>query len=167
MKVVAADRLTLGSGEVFVESAGSMTVQVAGREASSRGGRFVVRGGEKPSVAVVVGEVKVTGLDQPLTAGQQFTEHSGKATTAPRAAHLLAWLEEPLTAALHPFVPASVHAGGSLTGFMDYFGPAEPSGVLPLQGLRLKPICGTSSGTANPLHADLRSHRRQPGMGSS
>jgi len=40
------------------------------------------------------------------------------------------------------------HAGGSLTGFMDYFGTAEPSGVLPLQGLRLKPICGTSSGTA-------------------
>jgi len=40
------------------------------------------------------------------------------------------------------------HAGGSLTGFCDYFGPAEPSGVLPLRGLPLKPICGTSACTA-------------------
>src|SRR5262249_5926261 len=63
---------------------------------------------------VAHGRVKVSGLDEPLNAGQQLAPGTDKPQAAPRAAFALAWARELVEASESPLVPKSRHAGGSL-----------------------------------------------------
>jgi tetratricopeptide (TPR) repeat protein len=115
--------LELSRGEVFVEVTPSskklgaipFKVQTAQRTISARGTRFAVRAGAAgPGVVVTQGSVHVSGLDTPLSAGQEFVPETGKPVSAPRASHVLDWTRELMAAAESPLVPASKFAGGAL-----------------------------------------------------
>src|SRR5262249_25929842 len=119
--VTAERRLKLSRGEVLVEVAAGkgeknpFVVETTRREVSAVGTTFAVRANDKGAgVLVAHGRVKVSGLDEPLHAGQQLAPGADKPQTAPRAAHALSWARELVEASESPLVPKSRHAGGSL-----------------------------------------------------
>jgi tetratricopeptide (TPR) repeat protein len=120
VRVESDARLSLSSGEVFVEAAADagrepLVVRAPGREVSGRGARFVVRADDTGAAVVAVGgRVKVKGLDAPLSPGQQLTPGSDKPGAALRLSHVLEWTRE-LTEETRPaLVPHSSYSGGAL-----------------------------------------------------
>jgi len=139
-------RLTLDSGEVFVEvqpihaegddeepdKLEKFVVVTPDREVTALGTKFdarVSRAGTR--VFVTQGKVAVTGLDLPLLAGQQL----GLATVgdeptvapSPRATHLLDWTRELMAEAESPLVPESNYSGGALIAVDPYGQEAQLS----------------------------------------
>ncbi len=120
---VAARQLTLDRGEIYVEVAprertariATFVVKTARREVAALGTRFAVSAGpEGTGVVVTQGKVQVSGLADPVRAGQQITPDGARASAAPRASHQLDWTRELMAAAESPLVPCSAHAGGAL-----------------------------------------------------
>jgi ferric-dicitrate binding protein FerR (iron transport regulator)/tetratricopeptide (TPR) repeat protein len=114
--------LILAAGEVFVEvfrraptDQPPFTVVTPQRRVTARGTRFAVRTGPAGTgVVVTQGQVQVTGLRDPVRAGQQLAPGDHRATRAPRTSHLLAWTRDLMAAAQSPLVPVSKYAGGAL-----------------------------------------------------
>jgi hypothetical protein len=119
VRVTAERGLALDAGEVFVETAGRekgvFLVKAPRAEVSGRGATFAVRTATT-GVGVVVarGEVRVSGLDRPLRAGQQLPPGADRPATAPRVTQALDWTRDLMTAAEAPLVPGSAYAGGAL-----------------------------------------------------
>jgi ferric-dicitrate binding protein FerR (iron transport regulator) len=116
-----ADRhVTLSAGEVFVEVApkpdgARFVVKTREREVVAVGTKFDVAAfAAGTGVTVTQGKVKVSGLDDVLTAGQQLAPDAKQPATAPRAAAALAWTRELMCAAEAPLVPPSKYAGGAV-----------------------------------------------------
>src|SRR5262249_27490155 len=77
--------------------------------------RFAVRSDDAGARIVVTrNKVNISGLEQPLLAGQQLASTSRKPSPAPNAVHLLEWTRDLVAAAEPPLVPASRYAGGAL-----------------------------------------------------
>src|SRR5207302_984519 len=117
IKVNAARQVALSRGEMFVEvtPGEAFVVSTPKREVTATGTRFAVRADAKGTGVVVArGKVKVSGLANPLTAGQQLAPDSDKPLSAPRATHLLDWTKDMMAAAEAALVPASTHGGGAL-----------------------------------------------------
>jgi hypothetical protein len=112
-------RIDLLSGEIFVEAparpeAEALTVKAPRREVRSSRGRFAVRATERGSrVVVASGKVQVSGLEQVIRSGQQLAEDQPTPSPAPRLSHVVAWVRDLLPES--DLVPASQHAGGSIT----------------------------------------------------
>ncbi len=128
-KVDAERRVTLTSGEVFVEVAPqqkdgkktSFAVQTPRREVLALGTRFRVRADQAGTdVLVTQGKVKVNGIEQPVTAGEELTPDSAKLAPAPRFSHVLDWTKDLMAAAESPLVPGSQFAGGALVALDPY-----------------------------------------------
>jgi hypothetical protein len=120
LKFDAERRITLTAGEVFVEvagpeSGGALVVKAPRREVAAQAAKFAVRAGaDGTGVVVTRGKVKVSGLENPVVAGQQLTPAGDRPAAVPRASHLLAWTRDLMAAAQTPLVPASQYAGGAL-----------------------------------------------------
>src|SRR5262245_38934203 len=123
VKIDAERHVTLSAGEVFVEVAprqpgaagASFTVQTPQREVSALGTKFAVQtAAAGTGVVVTQGQVRVSGLDKLVPAGQQLVPGSETLAPAPRASHVLAWTKELMAAAESALVPASRYAGGAL-----------------------------------------------------
>jgi hypothetical protein len=114
LKLEGPRRLTLEAGEIFVEArSGEVVVKTPKREVTARATRFAVRAEEKGTgVVVASGRARVSGLDVPLTGGQQLPAGAAGPVPAPRVSHLLAWAQDLLPGP--ELVPPSGHAGGSL-----------------------------------------------------
>jgi hypothetical protein len=115
----AERRVTLQRGEVFVEVAPRtgrdlFTVCTTQREVKALGTKFVVRSDSSGTgVAVIQGKVQVDD-GAVVAAGQYLAPAAARATAAPRASHLLAWVRDLLAAAEDSLVPSSHYAGGAL-----------------------------------------------------
>ncbi len=124
VKLDAERRVTLSSGNVFVEVAprspdggepANFIVRTPEREVTALGTRFEVTASDTGTgVLVTQGKVRVSGLDGDLGAGQEVAPGALRPTAAPRAAAALAWTRELLCAAEAPLVPPSKYAGGAL-----------------------------------------------------
>jgi Tfp pilus assembly protein PilF len=120
VKVDAERRVTLSSGEVFVEvapagSTSPFVIQAAQREISALGTKFAVRSSkDQGRVVVVQGQVKVSDQAAPLIAGQQLNFGQTEPLVAPRASHVLDWTRDLIAAAESPLVPATKFSGGAL-----------------------------------------------------
>jgi tetratricopeptide (TPR) repeat protein len=118
----AARKITLTSGEVFVEVSprsptpeGTFVVQTPKRAVTALGTKFAVRADESGTgVTVTQGKVKVSDLDGVLAAGQQLLACSTEVTEAPRASHVLDWARDLMAASENPLVPSRKHPGGAL-----------------------------------------------------
>jgi tetratricopeptide (TPR) repeat protein len=122
LKVDAERRITLSSGEVYAEVAPRserdgtpFVIKTPVRDVSALGTRLDVRAEPAGTgVAVTQGQVKVSGVDGLLRAGQQVRPGAAALTPAPRASYLLDWARELMAAAEAPLVPESKYAGGAL-----------------------------------------------------
>lgn len=131
----AAKRISLVQGEIYLEVAhpqGEATsvesspatggqndrfvVVTPDRELISLGTKFNVRAGsDGTSVAVTQGKVRVSGVDEPLEAGQQLpAEEDATALPIGQTFHLIDWTRDLVTAYQSPIVPASNYSGGAL-----------------------------------------------------
>jgi ferric-dicitrate binding protein FerR (iron transport regulator) len=122
--------LILSSGEVFLDVAPRSTnaksvnfvVQTPSREVRALGTKFAVKAeANQTGVVVTQGKVQVSGLDDPIVAGQQVAPGETTPMPSPRASHLLDWTKELMAAAEAPLVPASQFRGGALVA-IDPFG---------------------------------------------
>jgi hypothetical protein len=120
VRVTAANRLTLGSGELFIE-AGSpgpghpVVVETPRREVTARATRFGVRASAQGTgVVVASGRARVSGVGEVVQAGQMLEPGGDRPVPAPRVSHLLAWTEDLMAGGSTPLVPPSRYAGGSL-----------------------------------------------------
>jgi ferric-dicitrate binding protein FerR (iron transport regulator) len=120
LTLAARDRIELASGEVFVEVAPRtgpdlLVVKTPRREVKARGTKFAVRADAVgTNVLVASGEVRVSGLDEPMRGGQMLPAGADAPKPAPRVSHLLGWTRDLMAAADAALVPASAHPGGSL-----------------------------------------------------
>lgn len=130
--IVDKRRVKLVSGEVFVEvvpasmvspdaPSDRFVVETPHRSVTALGTKFVVKAhGPSTSVVVTQGQVKVSGVDDVIPAGQELiadlTEsHSAELRPARRSAHVIEWVKDLLAATGAVVIPASEHAGGSVT----------------------------------------------------
>ncbi|NLS94449.1 MAG: hypothetical protein GXX96_20015, partial [Planctomycetaceae bacterium] len=128
-------RISLDQGEIYLEVAhpegeaasvspspatgdqnARFVVVTPDRELISLGTKFDVRAGsDGTSVAVTQGKVRVSGLDEPLEAGQQLpAEEDATAVPIGQTFHLIDWTRDLVTAYQSPIVPASNYSGGAL-----------------------------------------------------
>src|SRR5205823_3424618 len=121
VKLEAAGQLVLAAGEVYVAQAPAdgqntaVSVQAPGRKVTGQNSSFAVRAGDGGAgVLVTRGQVQVSGVDQPLKAGQLLTPGGKAVSTAHRPAQLLHWTHELMVAAEPALVPGSEYAGGAL-----------------------------------------------------
>src|SRR5262245_24695347 len=118
LTVKGASTIDLAAGEVFVETAAgklapTVLVKTPKREFRGQESRFGVRANDTgSSLVVATGQVRVSGIDQPVRSGQQLEAKADKPTGTRRIAHQIAWTRELRSAA--PLVPPSEHAGGTL-----------------------------------------------------
>jgi len=118
LKLAAKQRLTLTTGEVFIEASGKdgaepLVVHTARRTISGRSARFAVLVGEDGTAVLVAGgQVKIG--DTSLRAGQQLPATSDKPAAAARAAQQLDWTRDLQATAETPLVPGSAFTGGAL-----------------------------------------------------
>jgi tetratricopeptide (TPR) repeat protein len=126
----APRQLTVHRGEVFVEvapryatetaPADRFVVRTPGREIVALGTKFDVQVGDGGTgVVVTQGKVQVSGIEQPVAAGERLAPEKREANTpniapAPRASHLLDWTRDLVAAAESRLVPISRYAGGAL-----------------------------------------------------
>lgn len=114
------------SGEVFVEVAQELdpklkkkpfVVATPDRSVTALGTQFAVRATPDDSQVIVTqGRVAVSGVEQPLAAGQQLllTENESRLAAAPRASEVLDWTRDLIGASAAALVPDSQYAGGAL-----------------------------------------------------
>ncbi|MDA1013149.1 MAG: VIT domain-containing protein [Planctomycetota bacterium] len=134
VSVTAARRVRVHVGDVFVEVVPSdmiaskqpFVVAMPGRRVTALGTRFAVSTGPlKGGVLVTQGKVKVSGLEQPLVAGQElaigegvpgpvFDPSVGVLRPAPRASAALDWTRDLMAKAEIDLVPESDHRGGAV-----------------------------------------------------
>ena len=134
VSVTASRRIRVHTGDVFVEvvpkelvaSKQPFVVAMPGRRVTALGTRFAVSTGpRKGGVLVTQGKVKVSGLEQPLIAGQElaigegvpgpvFDTSAGVLRPAPRASEALDWTRDLMAKAENDLVPESDHRGGAV-----------------------------------------------------
>src|SRR5439155_6407468 len=122
LKVDAERRITLSSGEVYAEIAPRsepdgtpFVIKTAARDVAALGTRLDLRAEPAGTgVTVTQGQVKVSGVDGLLRAGQQVRPGAASLAPAPRASYLLDWARDLMAAAETPLVPESKYAGGAL-----------------------------------------------------
>jgi ferric-dicitrate binding protein FerR (iron transport regulator)/tetratricopeptide (TPR) repeat protein len=125
---VTDDRhVRLERGEVFAEvvpasgDRGRFTVETKDRTVTALGTKFAVRAAKKGTgVLVTQGKVQVSGLTEPVKAGQELNPGAKAPDAAPRASHALDWTEELMTSAESPLVPAGKYGGGALVAVDPY-----------------------------------------------
>jgi hypothetical protein len=116
VKLAARQRLTLTSGEVFIEAADGaepLVVQTTRRTVNGRSARFGVRVDDN-GTAVLVSGGQIKAGDISLRAGQQLPATSDRPAAAARAAQQLDWTRELQATAQTPLVPGSSFTGGAL-----------------------------------------------------
>jgi tetratricopeptide (TPR) repeat protein len=121
VKLTAPRQINLIAGEVFVEvvpqraEMEQFTVQTLKGEIAGSQSQFAVRH-EAAGTGVVVtrGRVKVSGIHDPVVAGQELVPGAIKAVTGSRASHALGWVRDLMAGAESALVPASKYAGGAL-----------------------------------------------------
>ena len=128
VKVQSERKLMVETGEVFVEvvpreliqSQEPFVVVTPQKSLTALGTKFVVKA-DKSETGIIVtqGKVKVSGVEEPITAGQELKED--KRQPAPRVSEALLWTKELMAAAESPLIPKSEHAGGALVAI-------DPSG---------------------------------------
>ena len=126
----ATRQLTLGRGEIYLEVApgggaeapdAHFVVHTPDRRVTALGTKFDVRlGTGGTGVVVTQGKVKVSGVDEPILAGEKLTAGGGRpeaSTVSParRASHVIDWTRDLMAAVDSPLVPASDYSGGALT----------------------------------------------------
>ncbi|HWE94098.1 MAG TPA: VIT domain-containing protein [Tepidisphaeraceae bacterium] len=140
LRVDGARRVTLLSGEAFVDIAGDgaaagpeqqgdaaksddiFVITTPGREIRTPGGKFLAKVGPSGTgVLVTQGKVRVSGIDAPLGAGERLdAEHAPTAgheptiSSAPRASAALAWARDLVAESDTPLVPDNHYSGGAL-----------------------------------------------------
>ena len=120
VKLDADRRVTLESGEVFVEVAPRQETGerfiVKTPQARSHCPRHQVRrpGGSARAPASSSRRARSRSTRVELTAGQQLEPGRGERSSAPRASYVLDWTRELMAAAESPLVPASKYTGGAL-----------------------------------------------------
>lgn len=128
VEVKSSRRLAVQTGEVFVEVVPAhliaaktpFVVETPDRNVTALGTKFRVKADKNDTdVLVTQGKVKVSGVAEPLTAGQQLKKK--ERLPAPRASEALLWTKELMAAAESPLIPKSEHAGGALVAI-------DPSG---------------------------------------
>jgi ferric-dicitrate binding protein FerR (iron transport regulator)/tetratricopeptide (TPR) repeat protein len=117
----------LESGEVYLEAIPAkseserFTVETPKRSVTALGTKFAVSTNDKGTgVLVTQGKVKVEGMEQKLTSGQELLAGGEKIASAPRASAALEWTRDLMVAAESPLVPAGKHSGGSLVAVDPY-----------------------------------------------
>lgn len=119
VKLDANRRLTLRSGEVFVEVAprqktGERFLVITPKGAATAlGTKFAVQANAQ-GTGVIVTQGKVRFNDLELTTGQRVKLGTRDIDAAPRASYVLDWTRELMAAAESPLVPGSKYAGGAL-----------------------------------------------------
>lgn len=129
-EVVGDRRVKVKSGEVFVEVVSAtnddngpktqFVVETAQRTITTLGTKFSVAAQESGTdVLVTQGKVKVSGITEPIAAGQELLaatsdEDQPEIVPARRASQALDWMRDLIAAAETPLVPSSQFAGGSL-----------------------------------------------------
>jgi tetratricopeptide (TPR) repeat protein len=130
VQLPAERKVTLTTGEVFAEVAprnpdadgATFLVKTANREIAALGTRFDVQADDAGTgVVVTQGKVKVSGLDEPVAAGEQLPPGGAEPAAAPRASYVLDWARDLMIAADSPLVPESKYTGGALVA-------VDPSG---------------------------------------
>ncbi len=97
----------------LTESKTAFVVETPQRKITALGTKFAVKAHRADTdVLVTQGKVKVTGVEEPLTAGQLLKK--AERLPAPRASEALLWTKELMAAAESPLIPKSEHAGGAL-----------------------------------------------------
>ncbi|MEK6260894.1 MAG: VIT domain-containing protein [Planctomycetota bacterium] len=124
--IVSERRVKLLAGEVFVEvvpceSSERFVVETPHRTVTALGTKFVVKAQDRATnVVVTQGKVRVSGVDEAVSAGQELiadlTEsNSAELRPAKRSAYVVEWVKDLMAAAGSIVVPASEHAGGTVT----------------------------------------------------
>ncbi len=124
--VVSDRRVKLLAGEVFVEvmpatNAERYVVETPQRTVTALGTKFVVKARERATnVVVTQGTVRVSGIEEAITAGQELIadltdSHSAELRPAKRSAYVVEWVKDLMAASGSVVVPASEHAGGTVT----------------------------------------------------
>ncbi len=126
VSVIGERRVKLLAGEVFVEvvptkSAERFVVETSQRTVTALGTKFVVKAqGRATSVVVTQGKVQVSGVDEVIPAGQELIADLNESTSAElrpakRSAYVVEWVKDLMASAGTIVVPASEHAGGTVT----------------------------------------------------
>ena len=126
VSVVRDRRVKLLAGEVFVEvvpseSSERFVVETPQRTVTALGTKFVVKAQERATnVVVTQGTVRVSGVENAITAGQELiadlTESkSAELRPAKRSAYVVEWVKDLMAVTGSIVVPTSQHAGGSVT----------------------------------------------------
>ena len=124
--VISDRRVNLLAGEVFVEvvpanNAERFVVETPQRTVTALGTKFVVKAHDRATnVVVTQGKVRVSGVEDAITAGQELiadlTESkSAERRPAKRSAYVVEWIKDLMAAAGSIVVPTSEHAGGTVT----------------------------------------------------
>lgn len=137
VQVTGFRKVKLLAGEVFVEvipasllkreasashkdTAEQFVVETPNRSVTALGTKFVVKAqGPATNVVVTQGQVKVSGVEQTIPAGQeliadQTDAHSVELRPARRSAYVVDWVKD-LMAVAGTVIPPSEHAGGTIT----------------------------------------------------
>ncbi len=124
--IVGERRVKLLAGEVFVEvvpfeSSERFVVETPHRTVTALGTKFVVKAHDRATnVVVTQGKVRVSGVEEAVSAGQELiadlTEsNSAELRPAKRSAHVVEWVKDLMAATGSIVVPTSEHAGGTVT----------------------------------------------------
>ncbi|MBC7822231.1 MAG: FecR domain-containing protein, partial [Planctomycetaceae bacterium] len=124
--IVGERRVKLLVGEVFVEvvpfeSSERFVVETPHRTVTALGTKFVVKAHDRATnVVVTQGKVRVSGVEEAVSAGQELiadlTEsNSAELRPAKRSAYVVEWVKDLMAAAGSIVVPTSEHAGGTVT----------------------------------------------------
>lgn len=130
--IADARRVQLTRGEVFVEvmpvtlqkahaERERFIVETPQRSVTALGTKFLVKAQDKQTnVVVTQGKVQVSGVPEAVTSGHELLEDLTQGVApelkpAKRSAYVVEWVKDLMLAANASIVPASEHAGGSIT----------------------------------------------------
>jgi ferric-dicitrate binding protein FerR (iron transport regulator) len=124
--IIGRRRVKLMAGELFVEvlpapASERFVVETPRRTVTALGTKFVVKAqGRATNVVVTQGKVQVSGVDEVIPAGRELiadlTESkSVELRPAKRSAYVVEWVKDLMASVGSVVVPASEHAGGSVT----------------------------------------------------
>lgn len=120
VRLETSHRLMLLAGEIYVEIAPgkpgnqetAFAISAHNREITGLDTHFAVRTEDRgSSVLVARGQVKVSGIEKAVSAGQRLGATSEQATMAPPAGHELEWTRELFEE--EPLVPSSEYRDGA------------------------------------------------------
>ena len=116
----APRRLTVQAGEVFVEVAPDknrkFVINTPEREVVALGTKFSVHAAPGGTgVFVTQGSVRMSGVEDPIVAGERILEGEEIPERAPRAPEPLWWVGDLMQASEVPLVPKSQYGGGAIT----------------------------------------------------